>query len=130
MTHFDTHPNEWGNLPFEYERISEVTEHKLGEFHLKILKSKNGSFISEDIGFSLSNFAVDLREPLGQRKRSFLKSRKFSGELKYCFVPSEIPPIVLARPVHDWFALWEYLASKGNHRALSLLRHLAERSPL
>ena len=103
---------------------------RLGKTTLHLLIYGRQLYIPTHEGLRLISVEPNwLNIPEKSRKERMLKSLKFSfEEILLCYQignPSQYV-FVEAYSYQDWLIVWSYFASKGNSRAMSVLRWLAQ----
>ena len=116
--------------------LAKVINLPIGKLSLSICIGKNEEvYACDSEGLSVVNVSLTWLIELnpGQKKALILRRNGFSFAEETLFYQNidDINASIFktkGRAWSDWLVLWEYFASKGNSKALSLLRHLAEQS--
>jgi len=110
--------------------LAQVTTLEIQELSLSALLYEGNLYISDPEGLSIINVPLSWIIELNpaQKKTRYLKSKGFSFQEEILFYRENHLFQIRARTWSDWLIVWEYFASKGNNKALLLLRYLAGQS--
>jgi hypothetical protein len=116
--------------------LAKVLKFPIGKLSLSVCIGKNEEiYVSDSEGLSVINVPLSWLIELnpGQKKALILKRNGFSFKEETLFYQDidEARASIFktkGRSWSDWLVVWEYFASKGNSKALSLLRNLAGQS--
>lgn len=116
--------------------LAKVIKFQIDKLSLSVCIGKNEEiYVSDSEGLSVINVTLSWLIELnpGQKKALILKRNGFSFKEETLFY-QDIDDVrasifkTKGRSWSDWLVVWEYFASKGNSKALSLLRNLAGQS--
>jgi hypothetical protein len=100
---------------------------QIGKFKLCVIKYQGEIFIPDHEGLKVvgagSNWIEDLNQ--SHRKKRELRSKGFSFKKENLQYNSPNVQVGSSRSWEDWLIIWEYFCNRGNVKAASLLRHLA-----
>jgi hypothetical protein len=111
------------------ETLAKVVLVQVEKFSLRVLLQSGAIFIPDHEGLTVIGVPLSWLLELNpaQKKAQILWHKGFSfKEELLCYQELDVFQ-VKTHSRSDWLILWEYFASKGNTKALSLLRHLAYR---
>jgi hypothetical protein len=97
------------------------------KFSLRVLLHKGKIFIPDHEALTVINAPLSWLIEINpaQKKARILKQKGFSYNEELLYFQDRVVFQVKTHSLSDWLVVWEYFASKGNTKALSLLRHLA-----
>ena len=125
-------PESQGELRVETEaqfsvKLAKNWEFQAGQFIISVLEQEENIYLSDSKGLSVigvpANWIAQINP--AQKKAQLLKQNGFSFKEETLFYQKTDLFQVRARIWSDWLAVWEYFASKGNRKALTLLKTLA-----
>jgi hypothetical protein len=125
-------PETQGELRVETEaqlsvKLAKNWEFQAGQFIISVLEQEENIYLSDSKGLSVigvpANWIAQINP--AQKKAQLLKQNGFSFKEETLFYQKTDLFQVRARIWSDWLAVWEYFASKGNRKALTLLKTLA-----
>jgi len=125
-------PESQGELRVETEaqfsvKLAKNWEFQAGRFIISVLEQEENIYLSDSKGLSVigvpANWIAQINP--AQKKAQLLKQNGFSFKEETLFYQKTDLFQVRARIWSDWLAVWEYFASKGNRKALTLLKTLA-----
>lgn len=107
--------------------LADVVKVQVEELELSFLIEEGKTFLCDYEGLAVIDAPVSWLLELNpaQKKARMLKYKGFSFQQQLVYYQDQVVFEAKTHCLSDWLVVWDYFVSKGNTKALSLLRNLA-----